>query len=113
MSRYLTGAANILEHSDTEAFLWARKAASSEPPLAKALFAMGYYTETGIGCSASVEEAKKWYGRAAAYRFPKAIERLEELKRGGAKAARPKQGAAQARLTRKDQSRDEAECTIM
>lgn len=62
---YLTGAEGILEHSDTEAYLWARKAASSEPPLAKAMFAMGYFTENGIGCPASMDEARKWYGRAA------------------------------------------------
>lgn len=53
---YLTGAEGILEHSDTEAYLWARKAAMSEPPLAKAMFAMGYFTENGIGCPASFEE---------------------------------------------------------
>ena len=62
---YLTGADGILEQSDTEAYLWARKAATSEPPLAKAMFAMGYFTETGIGCPASIDEAKRWYGRAA------------------------------------------------
>ena len=62
---YLTGAEGILEHSDMEAYLWARKAASSEPPLAKAMFAMGYFTENGIGCPTSIDEAKKWYGRAA------------------------------------------------
>lgn len=28
-------------------------------------FAMGYYTEVGIGCPRSLEEAKRWYGRAA------------------------------------------------
>lgn len=62
---YLTGNAGILEQSDTEAYLWARKAACAEPPLAKALFAMGYFTEVGIGCPRSLEEAKRWYGRAA------------------------------------------------
>lgn len=62
---YLTGCEGILEHSDTEAYLWARKAASSEPPLPKAMFAMGYFTETGIGCPRSLDEAKRWYGRAA------------------------------------------------
>lgn len=62
---YLTGAEGILEHSDTEAYLWARKAASSEPPLAKAMFAMGYFAENGIGCPPSMDEARKWYGRAA------------------------------------------------
>lgn len=62
---YLTGAEGMLEQSDMEAYLWARKAAQSEPPLAKAMFAMGYFTEQGIGCPKSLEEAKRWYGRAA------------------------------------------------
>jgi TPR repeat protein len=139
---YLTGAAGILEHNDTEAYLWARKAAVSEPPLAKAMFAMGYFAENGIGCPASMEDAKKWYGRAACesfslsrfpssnpserrehglitdcflffccldYKFPKALERIEELKRN------PNKGRSNdaAKLSRKDQKRDEAECTVM
>ena len=62
---YLTGSQGILNQSDTEAYLWARTAACAEPPLPKALFAMGYFTEVGIGCPRSLEEAKKWYGRAA------------------------------------------------
>lgn len=62
---YLTGTQGILEQSDTEAYLWARKAACAEPPLPKALFAMGYFTEVGIGCPRSLDEAKRWYGRAA------------------------------------------------
>jgi TPR repeat protein len=66
---YLTGSQGILEQSDTEAYLWARKAACAEPPLAKALFAMGYFTEVGIGCPRSLEEAKRWYGRAACELF--------------------------------------------
>lgn len=43
-----------------------------------------------------------------AYNFPKALERLEELKRGGKNTR-----AASGRLTRKDQKRDEAECAVM
>ena len=62
---YLTGIQGVLEQSDTEAYLWARKAACAEPPLPKALFAMGYFTEVGIGCPRSLDEAKRWYGRAA------------------------------------------------
>ncbi|KAF1827204.1 HCP-like protein [Dissoconium aciculare CBS 342.82] len=106
---YLTGAAGILEHNDTEAYLWARKAAVSEPPLAKAMFAMGYFAENGIGCPASMEDAKKWYGRAAYYKFPKALERIEELKRNPNKGGR----GNDAKLGRKDQKRDEAECSVM
>ena len=112
---YLTGSDGILEHSDTEAYLWARKAASSEPPLAKAMFAMGYYTETGIGCPRSVEEAKKWYGRAAAYKFPKAIERLEELKKGnvapGVGDRRGSKDFKGQRLRRKEGKKDD--CVVM
>lgn len=60
---YLTGSDGILQQSDIEAYLWARKAASSG--WAKAEYAMGYFTEVGIGCAANQEEAKKWYRRAA------------------------------------------------
>jgi len=60
---YLTGSEPLLAQSDTEAYLWARKAAASG--LAKAEYAMGYYTEVGTGCQPNLEEAKKWYFRAA------------------------------------------------
>jgi TPR repeat protein len=60
---YLTGSPGILEQNDQEAYLWARKAAMAENP--KAEFAMGYFSETGIGCPKSFEDAKRWYGRSA------------------------------------------------
>lgn len=60
---YLTGHENILQQSDTEAYLWARKAAMAK--LAKAEYAMGYYCEEGIGTPKSLEDAKRWYWRAA------------------------------------------------
>lgn len=60
---YLTGSEPLLAQSDTEAYLWARKAAQTG--LAKAEYAMGYYSEVGIGCRPDIEEAKKWYFRAA------------------------------------------------
>jgi len=60
---YLTGSEGVLNQSDTEAYLWARKAAVAG--LAKAEYAMGYFTETGIGIPANLEDAKRWYWRAA------------------------------------------------
>lgn len=42
---YLTGAPGVLEANETEAFLWAKKAARSEPPLANAFFALAYFYE--------------------------------------------------------------------
>jgi TPR repeat protein len=65
---YLTGSEPLLTQSDTEAFLWARKAASSG--LAKAEYAMGYFNEVGIGTAVDVEEAKRWYYRAACEYIP-------------------------------------------
>lgn len=60
---YLTGSEGVLQQSDTEAYLWARKAAQAG--LAKAEYAMGYFTEVGIGTPANIEDAKRWYWRSA------------------------------------------------
>jgi TPR repeat protein len=60
---YLTGSDPILAQSDTEAYLWARKSANSG--LSKAEYAMGYFIETGIGVAPNLEEAKRWYWKAA------------------------------------------------
>lgn len=60
---YLTGAEGILQQSDTEAYLWTRKAAQAG--LAKAEYGMGYFTEVGIGVPANLEDAKRWYWKAA------------------------------------------------
>ncbi len=64
---YLTGTEGIIQQSDTEAYLWARKAAQAG--LAKAEYAMGYFTEVGIGAPADLEAAKRWYWRAACKRY--------------------------------------------
>lgn len=60
---YLTGSEGILQQNDTEAYLWARKAASAG--LAKAEYAMGYFSEVGIGIPANLEDAKRWYWKAS------------------------------------------------
>lgn len=60
---YLTGAEGVIKQSDTEAYLWARKAA--EKGLGNAEYALGYFTEVGIGVTANLEEAKRWYFKAA------------------------------------------------
>lgn len=100
---YLTGSEGVLKQSDSEAYLWARRAASKGIP--KAEYAVGYYSEVGIGVNANLDEAKRWYMRAAAQGNKRAMQRLTELKKmkglSGKKGARP---------TRKDA---ESECTIM
>lgn len=105
---YLTGSEGVLGQSDTEAYLWARKAAMAG--LAKAEYAMGYYTEVGIGVPSNLEDAKRWYWRAAAQDFPKARERLEDIKRAG-KNSGPRQ---RERITRSKIGRQqENECVVM
>ncbi|KAG8922592.1 hypothetical protein FRC00_007258 [Tulasnella sp. 408] len=87
---YLTGAEGILKQSDSEAYLWARKAANKAWPRAE--YAVGYYAETGIGVQQDMELAKRWYMRAAAQGNKRAMARLTELKRLGNRrvaAARP------------------------
>ncbi|KAJ3020686.1 UNVERIFIED_CONTAM: hypothetical protein HDU68_010061 [Siphonaria sp. JEL0065] len=75
---YLTGADGVLKQSDTEAYLWARKAA--DKGLAKAEYAVGYYSEHGVGVKSNVEEARKWYLRAASQNNKRAVQRLKELR---------------------------------
>ena len=127
---YLTGSEGVLGQSDTEAYLWARKAAIAG--LAKAEYAMGYFTEVGIGVPTNMEDAKRWYWRAAGKRqtplsdnptkresniadnipaqdFPKARERLEELKRAGRSVPRQRERISRGRIERQQ----EGDCTVM
>ncbi|XDG07386.1 hypothetical protein ABKA04_007001 [Annulohypoxylon sp. FPYF3050] len=104
---YLTGSEGVLQQSDTEAYLWARKAAQAG--LAKAEYAMGYFTEVGIGVPANMEDAKRWYWRAASQDFPKARERLEDLKRSGRNGPRQRERISRSKIGKQQ----EGECSVM
>ncbi|KAF8892677.1 hypothetical protein BD779DRAFT_1436959 [Infundibulicybe gibba] len=82
---YLTGSEGILKQSDSEAYLWARRAANKG--LSKAEYAVGYYAEVGIGIKQDIEFAKRWYMRAAAQDNKRAMARLTDMKRAGTKRA--------------------------
>ncbi|ORY34809.1 hypothetical protein BCR39DRAFT_514922 [Naematelia encephala] len=77
---YLVGSPGVLPQSDTEAYLWARKAA--EAGLAKAQYAVGYFTETGVGTEANQQAALKWYRQAAEGGDRRAQKRLQSNNRG-------------------------------
>jgi TPR repeat protein len=51
---YLVGSPGVLPQSDTEAYLWARKAADAG--LAKAMYAVGYFLEVGVGTPPDLQE---------------------------------------------------------
>ncbi|GLA39810.1 hypothetical protein AnigIFM63309_007411 [Aspergillus niger] len=60
---YLIGAEPVLEKDEYEAYEWAKRAA--ETGLTKAQYAVGYFTETGIGCRPDHLAANVWYVQAA------------------------------------------------
>ncbi|ORX62969.1 HCP-like protein [Hesseltinella vesiculosa] len=104
---YLTGADGILQQNDSEAYLWARKAA--DRGYAKAEYAVGYYTETGVGVKPNLDEARRWYMRSAAQNNRRAMQRLTELKKhGGMQQRRKHTRDPQGRPNEKD-----SDCTIM
>ncbi|GJJ09318.1 Chitin synthase regulator 2 [Clathrus columnatus] len=72
---YLVGSPGVLPQSDTEAYLWAKKAA--EAGLVKAMYAVGYFTEVGIGVQANLQDATYWYKRAAELGDKRAQQRLK------------------------------------
>ena len=55
---YLVGSPGVLPQSDTEAYLWAKKAA--EAGLVKAMYAAGYFLEVGIGTSPDMQQYVSW-----------------------------------------------------
>ncbi|KAF9011135.1 hypothetical protein BDQ17DRAFT_1345552 [Cyathus striatus] len=72
---YLVGSPGVLPQSDTEAFLWAQRAA--EAGLVKAMYAVGYFYEVGIGTVANMQEAISYYKRAAEAGDKRAAQRLK------------------------------------
>jgi TPR repeat protein len=95
---FLTGAEGLIKQSDTEAYIWARKAADKK--LAKAEYAVGHYSEKGIGARPDLDEAKRWYARATAQGHPKAAQRLHDLKKLGKNApnSNPKKEQGECRI---------------
>ncbi|CAF9931123.1 MAG: hypothetical protein HETSPECPRED_007792 [Heterodermia speciosa] len=60
---YMVGAEPVLGRDEAEAWEWAKRAA--EAGLPKAQYALGYFTEMGIGCRRDPLEANVWYVKAA------------------------------------------------
>ena len=73
---YYVGAPGILDQNEKEAYLWARKAA--DKGLSEGEYAVAYYTEYGIGTTLDLEEAWRWYRRAASQGNERAIGRLKD-----------------------------------
>ncbi|EAS30023.3 chitin synthase activator [Coccidioides immitis RS] len=87
---FMVGAEPMLEKDEYEAYEWAKKAA--ECGLAKAEYAVGYFTEMGIGCRRDPLEANVWYVRAADHGDERAKHRIAAI-RAAASGADPKSAA--------------------
>lgn len=66
---YLVGADGVLPQSDTEAYLWAKKAADQS--LAKAQYALGYFTE--VSRVARGGSPRAWYGEEVWLTFSRRV----------------------------------------
>jgi uncharacterized protein len=125
---YLVGSPGVLPQSDTEAFLWAKRAADAG--LVKAMYATGYFYETGVGTEQSLQEyvvlldttfcqpadgpllsATVYYKRAAEKGDKRASQRL----RGNTSGPLPEQGGAPGVLRRDGDSGEgnKKDCIIM
>lgn len=76
---YLCGAEGCFKKDEALAFKYAESAAARG--LASAEFAMGYFYEVGVHVSQNVEEARKWYEKAAAHGNGDAKSRIEGISR--------------------------------
>ncbi|OMJ20017.1 Chitin synthase regulatory factor 3 [Smittium culicis] len=100
---YLTGAPPFLEQNDYQAFLWAEKAAKHGS--VKAMCALGYYYEFGIGTPKSIEDAKMWYENSSSAGYLYAKKRLEQLIKNGT--------SSKIELSKRYSANERDECTIM
>ncbi|KAI9925039.1 hypothetical protein MW887_006446 [Aspergillus wentii] len=99
---YLVGAEPILDKDESEAYEWAKRAAELE--LAKAQYAVGYFTEMGIGCRRDPLEANVWYVKAADQGDARAMHRIAAIQ-AAADGANPVMAAAGAVSEGKKQNR--------
>jgi len=60
---FLCGSEGAFNKDESLAYTFAEKAARKGLPSAE--FAMGYYTEVGVGGSKDIEAARKWYTRVS------------------------------------------------
>ena len=75
---YMVGIEPLLEKDENEAYEWAKKAAESGLP--KAEYAVGYFTEMGIGCRRDPLEANVWYVQAADHGDERAKHRIAAIR---------------------------------
>lgn len=92
---YMVGAEPVLERDEGEAYAWALQAADTG--LVKAEYAVGYFSEMGVGCRRDPLGANTWYVRAAENGSEMAKQRLAIIRAAAAGRGPPEMvGKAEA-----------------
>ncbi|RKF54792.1 Protein SKT5 [Erysiphe neolycopersici] len=108
---YIVGAEPILEKDEHEAYEWAQQAAACAG-LAKAKYAVGYFTEVGIGTRPDPLEANVWYVKAAEAGDERAKQRLSAI-RAAASEGQNDIASSRSGKIKKSQSAADKDCIIM
>lgn len=101
---YLVGAEPVLEKNEDEAYQWALKASESRLP--KAEYAVGYFTEMGIGCRRDPLEANVWYVKAAEHGDQRAVARLKIIHEAASGASPAKKGKKKDKEKEKEKGKE-------
>ncbi|KAI1804086.1 HCP-like protein [Daldinia bambusicola] len=109
---YMVGADPILEKDEEEAYEWARR--SAELGYTKAQYAVGYFTEMGIGCRRDILEANVWYVKAADAGDERAKQRLAAIRAAVSGSGTPMEVASpRSAKMKKSQTKDDKDCVVM
>ncbi|GAW15999.1 hypothetical protein ANO14919_054210 [Xylariales sp. No.14919] len=108
---YLVGADPILEKDEEEAYEWARR--SAELDFVKAQYAVGYFTEMGIGCRRDILEANVWYVKAADAGDERAKQRLQAIRLAVSGGTPMDVAPAKNAKMRKGQAKEDKDCVVM
>ncbi|KAK4044550.1 hypothetical protein C8A01DRAFT_42729 [Parachaetomium inaequale] len=109
---YMVGAEPVLDKDEEEAYEWARK--SADLGYVKAQYAVGYFTEMGIGCRRDILEANVWYVKAADAGDDRAKQRLAAI-RAAMSGGTPMDVAPprNAKVRKSGGENDSKECIVM
>ncbi|KAK4128224.1 HCP-like protein [Parathielavia appendiculata] len=110
---YMVGAEPVLEKDEEEAYEWARR--SADLGYVKAQYAVGYFTEMGIGCRRDILEANVWYVKAADAGDDRAKQRLAAIRAAISGGTPMDVGPPRNAKVRKsgDGDTDSKECIVM
>lgn len=134
---YMVGAEPILEKDEEEAYEWARRSAdlgksswlytflmffwgallmsSPQAGYVKAQYAVGYFTEMGIGCRRDILEANVWYVKAADAGDDRAKQRLAAIRAAVSGGGTPMEVAPprSTKMKKNPPTKDDKECVVM